>query len=86
MLYVPLGHEVHALDFASEYEPAAQAAQAVSPLVAAIEPAVQGVHDDDPADAENVPAGHCKQAAAEVAPRYWLYVPAEHKVHDVRPR
>ena len=49
---VPLGHAVHTLDLAREYEPAEHKAQMVRPLEAAIDPAEHGVHIEDPADAE----------------------------------
>jgi hypothetical protein len=83
---VPLGHAVQTLDLAGEYKPAVHATQTVCPLDAVIEPAVHGEHIDEPAEAEYVPAGHCKQEAIEVDARYWLNVPAAQSVQDPCPR
>ena len=79
---VPLGHGVHTLDLVCAYDPAAHMEQTVRPTDAAIEPAAHEMHMDEPAVAENVPNGHCKQAATEVAARYLPKVPAAHSVQD----
>ena len=62
--------------------PAEHAEQTVRPTDAVIYPAGHDVHMDEPAAAENVPTGHCVQAAIEVAARYLLNVPAAHSVQD----
>jgi hypothetical protein len=56
---------VHKDDDSSEYVPGGQSPDMlVSPVVLQYLPGLQGVHDDELADPENVPAGHKVQVDA----------------------